>query len=94
MHEDRIVVFIPTTYLKVATDENVGVAITIPAGGRSKGYTLAMSDPGDSLADVVQAARTEWRKLVSAVDALADTNDSWRHRPVKLDFETDNALFQ
>lgn len=92
MHEDRIVVALPDNLVRVQAKDGVGLQISIPPTQQG-GYVLAISDKGDSIADVVEAARAEWRKRVSTVDSLADTQDSWRHAPVKMDFETDRPLF-
>jgi len=87
-----MIVCVPDRTLRCRVTEAEGFSITINKGAEN-GYVLAMSDPGDSLGDVVEAARGEWRKHVSAVDSLADTNASWRHAPAKLDFETDQQHF-
>jgi hypothetical protein len=95
MHEDRMIICLPDAALRVRVNDEVGFQISIPKNPAGiGGYVLAMSDPGDSLGEVAQAARVEWQTHVSAVDALADANASWRHAPAKLDFETDRELFK
>ena len=91
MHEDRIVVVIPDSAVEIEAKIATGVRITIDCDQKG-GYVLATSDPGDSFAEVVNSAQAEWRRHVSAVDALADTNDSWKHKPAHLKFETDHRF--
>ena len=67
-HTDRLVVVLPHIAAKVEAAREV-FKLEI-----KEGFVLAMSDRGDSLADVVEAARLCWRKRVAnAVDILSDT---------------------
>ena len=93
LHEERIIVAMPDQAVRCRVTDEEGFSISIPKSEKY-GYVLAMSDPGDSLSDVVLAAQAEWRNHVSAVDALADANASWKHAPAKLDFHTDQPLFE
>lgn len=78
-HEDRIVLVAPRGKFTVNT---MNKGISIHSG---KEFTLAMSDPGDDLSDVVEAARTAWRESASPVDSLADVYDM-KAPPAKLEF--------
>jgi hypothetical protein len=78
-HQGRIVLAAPRSKFTVNT-QNKSLLIHV-----GDDYTLAMSDPGDSLGAVVAAARASWRDVASPVDALADVYDQ-PAQPAKLDF--------
>jgi len=94
MHEDRIVAVVPDEFMEIRATNNDGVKIQIPARAPGGGFVLGLSDPGDSLADVVACVQAAWRRRCNAVDAIADAHETYRHKPVVLDFETDIEDFQ
>jgi len=55
-HEGRIVVVIPHERVSVTALRGRGMTIEVTNGG----YTISSSDPGDSLADVVAAAKDSY----------------------------------
>ena len=86
-HEDRIVLVAPTKTLTVDIRDK---RFRLNAGD---GFTIAMSDPGDSLSDVVQAARAAWQSVASPVDALADIH-GMKSPAARLEFLGDiNSIF-
>lgn len=65
-HQDRIILVAPRSKFVIdVRDKRFVVRV-------GDDFTVAMSDPGDSLADVAQAARASWQTVSSPVDALAD----------------------
>ena len=57
------------------------------------GFTVALSDPGDSLGDVAEAARAAWLDKASPIDALGDTMTHHDTEPAKLIFRGDPMRF-
>jgi hypothetical protein len=78
-HEDRIVLVAPRSMFTIDV-RNKRLKILV-----GDDFTVAMSDPGDSLSDVVQAARTSWQTVASPVDALGDIH-GMNVPPAKLKF--------
>ena len=88
-HESRIVVVIPKKVFTVDVEGEGRVDVLI-----RDGFTIALSDPGDGLRDVVAAAMVAWREKASPVDALADgALANHKHEPAQLVFKGDPMKF-
>jgi len=81
-HRDQIILVAPRNKFVVDVRDKF---FKIDAG---KDFTVAMSDRGDSLVDVVQAARASWRTVVGPVDALSDIH-GLKAPPAELQFVGD-----
>jgi hypothetical protein len=82
-HESRLVVVVPKKVFTVDVEGEGRIDVLI-----RDGFTVALSDPGDGLADVVNAARLAWLEKASPVDAIADgTLPNHQHEPAKLVFK-------
>lgn len=88
-HESRIVVVIPKQQFTVDVEGEGRIDVLI-----RDGFTVALSDPGDGLKEVVEAAVIAWREKASPVDAIADTQlPNHQQPPAQLIFKGDPMRF-
>lgn len=87
LHEERIVLVLPNKSLDVSHAKNV---FTVSC---RDGFTIAQSEKGDTLVEVVDAAKRCWRENISVIDAIADSSPTYKHDPVKIHLSSDKDGF-
>lgn len=87
LHEERYVLVLPHNSLNVSHAKNVFKVSCLD------GFTIAQSEKGDTLVDVVVAAQRCWRENISVIDAIADSSPTYTHDPVKITFGSDQENF-